>query len=145
VWLSQEQFATDTFVFIIKTMQPQARYLAIKSLLSHLDSKSGNDKETKIAILKVLSSCVSIAADESIGPSMLDVFRTLVKHMGNSIEKSQHPEQDKDLHEIIVKTVGEFVSVLPDYHNPDIMNLICSYLPREGDGNLKSFKNSDDK
>ena len=32
--------------------------------------------------------------------------------------------------------VGEFASVLPDYHTPDIMNLIISYLPHNEDGSL---------
>jgi len=29
----------------------------------------------------------------------------------------------------ITKTIGEFAGVLPDYHKPDIMNLINSYMP----------------
>ena len=32
--------------------------------------------------------------------------------------------------------VGEFAAVLPDYHNPDIMNLIYSYLPLGSDSSL---------
>ena len=32
--------------------------------------------------------------------------------------------------------VGEFISVLPDFHTADIMNLIISYLPYEEDGSL---------
>ena len=29
----------------------------------------------------------------------------------------------------ITRTMGEFAGVLPDYHKPDIMNLINSYMP----------------
>ena len=48
-------------------MQPQVRYLAIQALLAHLDNKHGNEKQIKSGILEVLSSCVHVAADGSIG------------------------------------------------------------------------------
>ena len=44
-----------------------------------------------------------------------------------------------------MRIVGEFASVLPDYHNPDIMNLIFSYMPLESDGNIKSLRACNDK
>lgn len=67
---------------------------------------------------------------------MLDVFRTLVKHLRISIQgplSSQDEihlssEDSQKFQKSITKTVGEFAGVLPDYHKPDIMNLINSYM-----------------
>ena len=67
VWLKEGRFATDSFVLIIQTMQPQVRYLAIQALLSHLDAKTKQEQQLKCAILEVLSCCVGVAADGSIG------------------------------------------------------------------------------
>ena len=44
-----------------------------------------------------------------------------------------------------MRIVGEFASVLPDYHNPDILNLIFSYMPLEGDGNIKVLRACSEK
>ena len=51
-------------------MQPQVRYLVIQALLGHIDTKSGNEGQLKGVILEVLSRCVGVAADESIGQSV---------------------------------------------------------------------------
>lgn len=41
----------------------------------------------------------------------------------------------------ITKTVGEFAGALPDYHKPDIMNLINSYVEITGpSADLKSVE-----
>ena len=37
--------------------------------------------------------------------------------------------QDGAFQDSITRTMGEFAGVLPDYHKPDIMNLINSYMP----------------
>ena len=70
------------------------------------------------------------------GPSVLDVFRTLVKHLRISIEGplaaqaelQVSSEDSQKFQKSITKTVGEFAGVLPDYHKPDIMSLINSYM-----------------
>lgn len=66
-----------------------------------------------------------------VGPSVLDVFRTLVKHLRISIEGPHEQtslESSQQFQQSITKTVGEFAGVLPDYHKPDIMSLINSYM-----------------
>lgn len=84
------------------------------------------------------------------GPSVLDVFRTLVKHLrisiqgplGSQIEMQQLSEDSQKFQRSITKTVGEFAGVLPDYHKPDIMSLINSYVVITGpnsDGNMSSM------
>lgn len=67
VWLEDGKFAEETFIIITSTMEPQVRYLVIQSLLSHVDAKSNTEKQLKGVILNVLSRCVGVAADESIG------------------------------------------------------------------------------
>lgn len=71
-----------------------------------------------------------------VGPSVLDVFRTLVKHLRISIQGPFVPQTElhvssddsQKFQKSITKTVGEFAGVLPDYHKPDIMSLINSYM-----------------
>ena len=67
VWLEEHQFAADTFTAITNTIQAQVRYLVIQALLAHVDTKTGPERQLKGVILDVLSRCVGIAADESIG------------------------------------------------------------------------------
>ena len=64
VWLQEHQFAADTFTTIT---QAQVRYLVIQALLAHVDTKTGPERQLKGMILDVLSRCVGIAADESVG------------------------------------------------------------------------------
>ena len=53
--------------------------------------------------------------------------------------------QSDRFHETIVRMVGEFATVLPDFHNPDIMNLIFSYFPSETDGSLRTVKSKKER
>ena len=71
------------------------------------------------------------------GPSVLDVFQTLVKQLRISIEDTLGAvqpslEDSQKFQNSITKAVGEFAGVLPDYHKPDIMNLINSYMVISG-------------
>ena len=54
-------------------------------------------------------------------------------HFSNSnfykLTASTQASQDSLFQDSITKTIGEFAGVLPDYHKPDIMNLINSYMP----------------
>ena len=71
-----------------------------------------------------------------VGPSVLDVFKTLVKQLTVSIESERDSdERDQNIQDSLrfqdslTKTMGEFAGVLPDYQKPDIMTLINSYMP----------------
>ena len=67
------------------------------------------------------------------GPSVLDIFRTLVRHLRISIETVSEGPSDLTssltFQQSITITVGEFAGVFPDYHKPDILELINSYVP----------------
>ena len=71
------------------------------------------------------------------GPSVLDIFRTLVRHLRISIESTSNESEElsdsRQFQKSITKTVGDFAGVLPDYHKPDIMGLINSYVPVPGE------------
>ena len=92
-----------------------------------------------------LTSLILVALFEhlsflAVGPSVLDVFQTLVKHLRISIEgpvgspgDRRSSSSDKQrFQQSITKTVGDFADALPDYHKPDIMNLINSYMVHTG-------------
>ncbi len=67
------------------------------------------------------------------GPSVLDIFRTLVRHLRISIETVSEGPSDLmsslTFQQSITITGGEFARVLPDYHKPDILGLINSHVP----------------
>ena len=69
-------------------MQPQVRYLAIQILLSHVDSKARVERQLKRSILEVLSRCVGVASDESIG-NQLVMYTTFIE-LVMLIPKSVH-------------------------------------------------------
>lgn len=81
--------------------------------------------------------CVSILhACIYAGPSVLDVFKTLVKQLTASIESTPGSTEEARggndslrFQDSLTKTMGEFAGVLPDYQKPDIMTLINSYMP----------------
>ena len=71
-----------------------------------------------------------------VGPSVLDVFKTLVKQLTvsieseqGSVERNQNLQDSLRFQDSLTKTMGEFAGVLPDYQKPDIMTLINSYMP----------------
>ena len=166
LWTKHRPFAVEVFVMVVKTVPKQHRYKALQALVNHLDAIPDKSLEVKQGILDTLSQCVAAAADGSlggslvlisnpfihvsfytctyihmhvrvhVGPSVLDVFKTLVKQLTVSIESEQVAvERSPNVHDSLkfqdslTKTMGEFAGVLPDYQKPDIMTLINSYMP----------------
>ena len=149
----------EVFVTVVETMPKQDRYKALQALVNHLDAIPNKSLEVKQGILDTLSHCVAAAADGSlgwflivlanlsvytitctcpyyIGPSVLDVFKTLVKQLTvsieseqGSVERNQNVQDSMKFQDSLTKTMGEFAGVLPDYQKPDIMTLINSYMP----------------
>ena len=92
---------------------------------------------TVLAMPEVTCDCLTPPPP---GPSVLDIFRTLVQHLRVSIETTAEGPTDLSssltFQRSITKTVGEFAGVLPDYHKPDILGLINSYVPVPDEGLL---------
>jgi len=100
----------------------------------------------KASIVDVLSETVLISAGGSIGPSVLDVFNTLLRHLRISVDGDLTPSRgsrlssggattttasgekgamdERRFQESIINTIGEFANNLPDYQKIEIMMFV---------------------
>ncbi|XP_042897803.1 protein EFR3 homolog B isoform X2 [Parasteatoda tepidariorum] len=139
-------FAVHTFKIIMYSIQVQYSYAVIQILMSHLDEKSRMDESEKkrrkpkadakvrTGIVNVLANIVSIAAGESIGPSVLEIFNSLLNHLRHSIDVHSTKEKDlideKHFQDCVINTLGEFANNLPDFHKIEIMMFIMGKVPK---------------
>uniref|UniRef100_T2M3A5 Protein EFR3 homolog B n=1 Tax=Hydra vulgaris TaxID=6087 RepID=T2M3A5_HYDVU len=132
LWLKNE-FPLHIFRLVMFSIQNQYSYRAIEILLSHLDKHKGSQPEMKASIVKMLSASVKIATSGSIGPSILEVFNTLLKHLKISIDimsTSKPPDnKEKLLQKAIITAAGAFSSILADYQRVDVMLFIILKVP----------------
>ncbi|VDK44726.1 unnamed protein product [Cylicostephanus goldi] len=80
---------------------------------------SSADAVIRIGIATVLSNIVSIAGT-SIGPLLLSIFNSLLKHLRTSVdfersEKCKDSEAEKMYQEALINAMGDFANALPDY------------------------------
>ncbi|XP_077991157.1 protein EFR3 homolog B-like isoform X1 [Glandiceps talaboti] len=138
-------FAVRCFKIIMYSIQAQYSYVVVHMLLNHLDENTKNSPQIKQSIVEVLAECVSIAADGSIGPSVLEVFNTLLRHLRLSVDArlterraSKTPikrasysdeEQHTMFEEAIIITIGTFATILPDYQKIEIMMFTMGKVP----------------
>ncbi|KAJ7381308.1 Protein EFR3 B [Desmophyllum pertusum] len=143
LWVPNE-FALKVFKIILYSVQNQFNYIVIEKLLSHLDDHIKDNAKVKASIVQVLAACVEIASNSSIGPAVLEVFNTLLRHLRSSVdarfqtEKQNSSNDDDDDDEIefeesLVSTVGAFAAVLPDFQKTDIMMFIMGKFPLPDD------------
>ena len=139
LWVPNE-FALKVFKIILYSVQNQFNYIIIEKLLSHLDNHIRDRAKVKASIVQVLAACVSIASNSSIGPAVLEVFNTLLRHLRSSIDARFHDakqgdstddddDDEKEFEESLVSTVGAFAAVLPDFQKTDIMMFIMGKFP----------------
>ncbi|KAL3869787.1 hypothetical protein ACJMK2_042424 [Sinanodonta woodiana] len=128
------QFVVKCFKIIMFSVQQQYAYIVIQVLMTHLDSHVRSSPDIKSSIVDVLFECVLIAAGGSIGPSVLDVFNNLVRHLRISLDnKSTDVDKrtmEKKFEEAIISTIGEFANNLPDYQKIEIMMFIMAKFPQ---------------
>ncbi|KAH9363514.1 hypothetical protein HPB48_005953 [Haemaphysalis longicornis] len=143
-------FSVYTFKIIMYSIQASYSYAVIQILMNHLDEKyrleTGSSEDSNEAsvsaaaskgpkvrtgIVNVLFHIVTIAAGESVGPSVLEVFHSLLNHLRHSITirgwisvGSDVPAQVED-----ISTLGEFANNLPDYQKIEIMMFILGKVP----------------
>ena len=71
-------------------LQEQFRYKAVQALISHLD-KRGNihiaNPAAKRGILDTVSQCIEVASEGFLGPSAMDAFTVLLKHLKASLDE----------------------------------------------------------
>lgn len=74
-----------TIFYALPDEQAQYSYTVIQLLMAHLDNKYSSQSRTfhmeRTGIVKVLYHIVNIAASESVGPSVLDIFHSLLNHL----------------------------------------------------------------
>ncbi|XP_053571341.1 protein EFR3 homolog A isoform X2 [Bombina bombina] len=144
LWESNE-FAVSCFKIIMYSIQAQYSHHVIQQILGHLDSHKKDSPRIRAGIVQVLLEAVAIAAKGSIGPTVLEVFNTLLKHLTLSVEfelgdrrssvdsavfTANGKESDERIvQNAIIQTIGFFGSNLPDYQRSEIMMFIMGKVP----------------
>ncbi|XP_064267581.1 protein EFR3 homolog B isoform X2 [Passer domesticus] len=137
-------FARGCFRIIMFSIQPQHSHLVIQQLLSHLDANSRSAAPVRAGIVAVLSEAAAIAATGAVGPTVLEVFNTLLRQLRLSIDlalagnsgnsgaansqKSRQLEETK-FQEAVIKTIGSFSGTLPPYQQSEVMVFIMNKVP----------------
>ena len=130
-------FALKVFKIILYSVQNQYNYLVIEMLLMHLDKHSEEPAKIKASIVQVLAACVEISSNNAIGPAVLEVFNTLLRHLRVSVDarfsakkaNKAMADDEAKFEESLVSTVGAFATVLPDFQKTDIMLFIMGKFP----------------
>ncbi|VDO33994.1 unnamed protein product [Onchocerca flexuosa] len=143
-WEPPPIFAVYIFRAIMYSVKDPS--FVIQALITHLENMSNSNASVRIGIATVLSSIVSIA-NTSIGPSLIGIFNSLLKHLRRSVEFQQIEEcpsvdQEKIYQESLINTMGDYAYTLPDYQKVEIMLFISANIPNLGKDS-QSLKPSD--
>ncbi|KOC62431.1 Protein EFR3 like protein cmp44E [Habropoda laboriosa] len=123
-------FAIHTFRIIMFSIQSQYSYTVVEALMTHLDDHSKSSPKIRTSIADTLSKIISIAAGESVGPSVLEIINSLLSHLRVSVTRNQSSSNDEQLYqEALINALGEFANHLPDYQKIEIMMFIMSKVP----------------
>ncbi|XP_043839629.1 protein EFR3 homolog B isoform X2 [Dromiciops gliroides] len=137
-------FAIRCFKIIMYSVQPQHSHLVIQQLLSHLDANSRSAATVRAGIVEVLAEAAVIAATGSVGPTVLEMFNTLLRQLRLSIDyaltgsydgavnvgtKIIKEHEERMFQEAVIKTTGSFASTLPTYQRSEVMLFIMSKVP----------------
>ncbi|XP_066480374.1 protein EFR3 homolog A isoform X3 [Tiliqua scincoides] len=139
------EFAVHCFKIIMYSIQAQYSHHVIQEILGHLDFHKRDSPRVRAGIIQVLLEAVAIAAKGSIGPTVLEVFNTLLKHLSLSVDfelgdrhssggsphiNTRAKEGDeKIVQNAIIQTIGFFGSNLPDYQRSEIMMFVMGRVP----------------
>uniref|UniRef100_A0AAR2IRR0 Protein EFR3 homolog A n=1 Tax=Pygocentrus nattereri TaxID=42514 RepID=A0AAR2IRR0_PYGNA len=143
------EFAVSCFRIIMYSIQAQHSHHVIQQVLNHLDTHSKNTPRVRAGIVQVLLETVAIAAKGSIGPTVLEVFNTLLKHLrmsvdfelgegsrrnsGTSLSSGRGKEnEERIVQNAIIQTIGFFGGNLPDYQRAEVMMFIMGKVPVYG-------------
>ncbi|XP_056150496.1 protein EFR3 homolog B isoform X2 [Lampris incognitus] len=140
-------FAVRCFKIIMYSIQSQHSHLVIQQLLSHLDANSKNSATVRAGIVEVLLEAAAIAASGSVGPTVLEVFNTLLRQLRLSVDyeltgsydlgsnigtKIIKTHEERQLQEAVIKTIGSFANTLPTYQRSEVMLFIMGKIPVPG-------------
>ncbi|VDM46756.1 unnamed protein product [Toxocara canis] len=128
-WDPPAAFAVMTFRAIMYSIKDPC--FVIQALINHLENMSNSNASVRIGIASVLSSIVSIAGT-TIGPSLLGIFNSLLKHLRQSVEFQQSKEcpsveQEKVYQETLINAMGDYANALPDYQKVVFLFFLLSF------------------
>ncbi|MEQ2187247.1 hypothetical protein GOODEAATRI_002723, partial [Goodea atripinnis] len=115
-----------------------------KQLLGHLDANSRSPASIRAGIVEVLSEAAVIEATGSVGPTVLEVFNTLLRQLRLSVDyqltgyyenagkQMTTSAQEKTLQDAVIKTIGSFANMLPVYQRSEVMLFIMGKIPVPG-------------
>ncbi|XP_036811116.1 protein EFR3 homolog B-like isoform X1 [Oncorhynchus mykiss] len=139
-----KSFAVRCFKIIMYSIQSQHSHLVIQQLLGHLDANSKSSATVRAGIVEVLSEAAVIEASGSVGPTVLEVFNTLLKQLRLSVDyeltgscdpycnNTTTTDQERQLQEAVIKTIGSFANTLPIYQRAEVMLFIMGKIPVPG-------------
>ncbi|KAM9840510.1 protein EFR3 homolog B [Aulostomus maculatus] len=140
-------FAVRCFRIIMYSIQSQHSHLVIQQLLGHLDANSKNSATVRAGIVEVLLEAAAIAASGSVGPTVLEVFNTLLRQLRLSVDyeltgsydgstnigtKIIKAHEERQLQEAVIRTIGSFANTLPTYQRSEVMLFIMGKIPVPG-------------
>uniref|UniRef100_A0A3B3CC83 EFR3 homolog B n=1 Tax=Oryzias melastigma TaxID=30732 RepID=A0A3B3CC83_ORYME len=137
-------FAVRCFQIIMYSIQSQHSHLVIQQLLGHLDANSKSPASVRAGIVEVLSEAAVIEAAGSVGPTVLEVFNTLLRQLRQSVDyqltgyydnAGMHrttSSEEKMLQDAVIKTIGSFANTLPVYQRSEVMLFIMGKIPVPG-------------
>uniref|UniRef100_A0AAQ6IMM8 EFR3 homolog B n=1 Tax=Anabas testudineus TaxID=64144 RepID=A0AAQ6IMM8_ANATE len=143
LWEGQS-FAVQCFQIIMYSIQSQHSHLVIQQLLGHLDANSRSPASVRAGIVRVLSEAAVIEATGSVGPTVLEVFNTLLRQLRQSVDyeltgyydtAGKHrttSTEEKTLQDAVIKTIGSFANTLPVYQRSEVMMFIMGKIPVPG-------------
>ncbi|KAK1876267.1 Protein EFR3 like B [Dissostichus eleginoides] len=137
-------FAVRCFQIIMYSIQSQHSHLVIQQLLGHLDAHSRSPASVRAGIVEVLSEAAVIEATGSVGPTVLEVFNTLLRQLRQSVDyqltgyldppgrQRTSSLEEKTLQDAVIKTIGSFANTLPVYQRSEVMLFIMGKIPVPG-------------
>ncbi|XP_016889255.1 protein EFR3 homolog B isoform X4 [Cynoglossus semilaevis] len=140
-------FAVRCFKIIMYSIQSQHSHLVMQQLLGHLDANSKNSATVRAGIVEVLLEAAAIAASGSVGPTVLEVFNTLLRQLRLSVDyeltgsydgstnigtKIIKAHEERQLQEAVIRTIGSFANTLPTYQRSEVMLFIMGKIPVPG-------------
>ncbi|KPP79661.1 protein EFR3 A-like [Scleropages formosus] len=126
----------------------QHSHHVIQQVLGHLDTHNKDTPRVRAGIVQVLLETVAIAAKGSVGPTVLEVFNTLLKHLrmsvdfemgadsrrgsASSVSSRSKESEERIVQNAIIQTIGFFGGNLPDYQRAEVMMFIMGKVPVYG-------------
>ncbi|XP_018613309.1 protein EFR3 homolog A isoform X2 [Scleropages formosus] len=142
------EFAVSCFRIIMYSIQAQHSHHVIQQVLGHLDTHNKDTPRVRAGIVQVLLETVAIAAKGSVGPTVLEVFNTLLKHLrmsvdfemgadsrrgsASSVSSRSKESEERIVQNAIIQTIGFFGGNLPDYQRAEVMMFIMGKVPVYG-------------